>query len=100
MFANRDFLPRYARLRNDEHLGMKEKKKGKNCGAIFPFLILILPQIHVFSSEARNLKILNESPPIFFKKKYPMRKFRILSIFLCYKEIKLSGYENNKTNGL
>ena len=26
-----------------------------------------------------------------------MRKFRILSIFLCYKEIKLSGYENNKT---
>ena len=29
-----------------------------------------------------------------------MRKFRILSIFLCYKEIKLSGYENNKTNGL
>ena len=37
MFANRDFLPRYARLRNDEHLGMKEKKKGKNCGAFFPF---------------------------------------------------------------
>ena len=26
-----------------------------------------------------------------------MRKFRTLSIFLCYKEIKISGYENNKT---
>ena len=31
------------------------KKKGKNCAAIFPFLFLFLPQMHVFSSKARNL---------------------------------------------
>lgn len=54
MFANRDFLPRYARLRNDEHLGMKEKKKGKNCSAIFPFLFNPSKPRHAERNEASH----------------------------------------------
>ena len=58
---------------------------------------LFLPQIHVFSSDSEKSQNIKRKSPDFFQKKYPMRKFRILSIFLCYKEIKLSGYENNET---
>ncbi len=39
----RDFLPRSARLRNDDDCAERRKKKGKNCSAIFPFLSFYLP---------------------------------------------------------
>ncbi|MBQ4216334.1 MAG: hypothetical protein II663_08695, partial [Bacteroidales bacterium] len=51
-FSRIEEISRFAR--KDVHLGQKEKKKGKNCSAIFPFLFNPSKPRHAERSEASH----------------------------------------------